>query len=318
MHAAVVTTFETAPEYQEVPTPSPGPGKELVTVLASAIHPRVRAQADGTHYTSTSELPLIPGIDGVCRTARGELRYFVLPDTTLGAMAEQTLIDPRRSVALPGDVDPNVIAAVMNPAMSSWIALRRRVAFQPGARVLVMGATGNAGRLAVQIAKRLGASHVTAAGRNPAVLAQLPALGADTVVDLARDWSLVSEDLVVVGRDVDVVLDYLWGEWAALALKAIVPARIDASQPLTWIQVGSVTGAEAPIPSAALRACDLRMVGSGQGSVAPRDILAELPELVREVSSGGYNIGIRTVPLTDVTEAWAERTTERLVVTPSR
>ena len=78
------------------------------------------------------------------------------------------------------------------------------------------------------------------------------------------------------------------------------------------------TGAEAPIPSAALRACDLRMVGSGQGSVAPRDILAELPELVREVSSGGYNIGIRTVPLTDVTEAWAERTTERLVVTPSR
>ncbi|KQO62703.1 quinone oxidoreductase family protein [Curtobacterium sp. Leaf261] len=318
MHAAVVTSFDAAPEYREVPTPVPDSGQELVTVLASAVHPRVRSQAGGTHYTSTEELPLVPGIDGVGRTADGALRYFVLPDTTIGAMAEQTLIDPRRSVVLPDGVDPVLIAAAMNPAMSSWIAFRRRIDFRPGSRVLVMGATGNAGRMAVQIAKRLGAGHVTAAGRNPAALAQLPALGADRVVDLGRDASLVSADLAAVGRDVDVVLDYLWGDWAATALTAIVPARDDDSQPLTWIQIGSVTGPTAPIPSAALRAADLRIIGSGQGSVSPRDILAELPGLATEVSSGVYDIAARSVPLRDVTAAWTEDTNDRIVITPSR
>jgi NADPH:quinone reductase-like Zn-dependent oxidoreductase len=318
MHAAVVTTFDAVPEHQEFPTPAPGPGQELITVLASALHPRVRSQADGSHYTSTAGLPLIPGIDGVGRTEQGELRYFVLPDTTLGAMAEQTLIDPRRSVVLPSGVDPVLIAAAMNPAMSSWIALRRRIDFTPGSRVLIMGATGNAGRMAVQIAKRLGASHVTAAGRNPAVLAKLPALGADVVIDLGRDEPLVSTDLSAAGTDVDVVLDYLWGDWTATALTAIVPAREDDSRPLTWIQIGSVTGLESSIPSAALRACNLRIIGSGQGSVAPRDILAELPGLATEVSSGAYDIAVRAVPLRDVTAAWTERTDDRIVFTPSR
>jgi NADPH:quinone reductase-like Zn-dependent oxidoreductase len=318
MHAAVVTTFDAVPEHQEFPTPPPGPGQELITVLASALHPRVRSQADGSHYTSTAGLPLIPGIDGVGRTEQGELRYFVLPDTTLGAMAEQTLIDPRRSVVLPSGVDPVLIAAAMNPAMSSWIALRRRIDFTPGSRVLIMGATGNAGRMAVQIAKRLGASHVTAAGRNPAVLAKLPALGADVVIDLGRDEPLVSTDLSAAGTDVDVVLDYLWGDWTATALTAIVPAREDDSRPLTWIQIGSVTGLESSIPSAALRACNLRIIGSGQGSVAPRDILAELPGLATEVSSGAYDIAVRAVPLRDVTAAWTERTDDRIVFTPSR
>lgn len=318
MHAAVVTAFDSAPTYQEVPTPTPEPGQMLVTVLASAIHPRVRSQADGSHYTSTDELPLVPGIDGVGRTHDGELRYFVLPDTSLGAMAEQTLIDPRRSVVLPGSVDPLVIAATMNPAMSSWIALRRRIQLQPGARVLVMGATGNAGRMAIQIARRLGASHVTAAGRNPAKLAQLPALGADAVIDLSRSDHLLAADLAAAGRSVDVVLDYLWGEWASKALHAIVPARADDSHELTWLQIGSIAAPDAPIPSAALRACNLRLIGSGQGSVAPRDILAELPALADEVTSSDYNINIRAVPLPDVTQAWAEasHTDDRLVISP--
>jgi len=319
VRAAVVTSFDTAPEYREFLTPTPGPGEALVTVLASAIHPRVRSQADGSHYTSTDELPLIPGIDGVGRTEDGELRYFILPDTSLGAMAEQTLIDPRRSVVLPAGVDPVVIAAAMNPAMSSWIALRRRIDFQPGSRVLIMGATGNAGRMAVQIAKRLGASHVTAAGRNPAKLAQLPTLGADAVIDLGRTEDLVAQDLAAAGRSVDVVLDYLWGEWASKALYSIVPARDDDSQSLTWMQIGSVTGPESPIPSAALRACNLRLVGSGQGSVPPSDILAELPELATEVTNGDHDIAVRAFPLTDGTTAWAnaDDTDERVVITPS-
>jgi NADPH:quinone reductase-like Zn-dependent oxidoreductase len=319
MRAAVVTSFGRPPEDQELAAPVPHDGQVLVDVLATAIHPRVRSQADGSHYTSTDALPLVPGIDGVGTTADGQLRYFILPDTQLGAMAERTLIDPHRSVPLPADVDPVVIAAAMNPAMSSWIALTRRIEFRPGMRVLVLGATGNAGRMAVQIAKRLGAAHVTAAGRNPQKLAALPGLGADAIVDLAQSTDAVARDLAAAGRTVDVVLDYLWGEPTAAAMTAIVPARADDDQPLAWIQIGSMAGRESAIPSAALRATKLQIIGSGQGSVSPRDILAELARVAREVSEGDYDIAARAVPLAQVTEAWAEaaETDERLVIVPS-
>src|SRR3954454_11747157 len=102
MKAAVVSSFGTAPRYQEFPLPSPAGDHDLVVeVLAAGLHPRVRSQADGSHYTSTDELPLVPGIDGVGRGPDGVPRYFVLPDTALGAMAERTVIDVRRSIALP-------------------------------------------------------------------------------------------------------------------------------------------------------------------------------------------------------------------------
>jgi NADPH:quinone reductase-like Zn-dependent oxidoreductase len=114
----------------------------LVDVIASGLHRRVRSQADGSHYTSTGKLPLVPGVDGVARLTDGTLRYFALGDTTSGAMAEQTAIDLRQSFELPGGTDPVQVAAAMNPAMSSWVALRRRTGFQAGQSVLVLGATG--------------------------------------------------------------------------------------------------------------------------------------------------------------------------------
>src|SRR3954470_14997401 len=123
MKAAVVRSFDTAPRYADFPTPDPVTNHEMVVdVVAAGLHPRVRSQADGSHYTSTDELPLVPGIDGVGRGPDGVLRYFVLPDTALGAMAERTVIDVRRSIALPAGADPIAMAAAMNPAMSSWVA----------------------------------------------------------------------------------------------------------------------------------------------------------------------------------------------------
>ncbi len=314
MHAAVVDSFDQPPAYRGFAAPQPTDGRVVVDVLAAAIHPRVRSQASGSHYTSTDELPMIPGIDGVGRTADGALRYFVLPDTHLGSMAEQTLIDPRRSAVLPEGVDPVVIAAAMNPAMSSWIALTQRIAFPAGARVLVLGATGSAGRMAVQIAKHLGASHVTAAGRDGRKLDLLPALGADELIALESDEEAAG--LAAAGRELDVVIDYVWGATTAAALRAIVPARADDDRPLHWIEIGSMGGPESPIPSAALRATDLRIVGSGQGSVPPRAIVAELPALASEITSGRYEIPARAVPLRDVTAAWSEQTDDRLVLVP--
>ena len=181
MQAAVVSSFDGPPRCQEYPAPTPAGSHDLVVdVLAAALHPRVRSQADGSHYTSTDELPLVPGIDGVGRDQQGSLRYFVLPDTRMGSMAEQTVVDERRSIVLPDDCVPVALAAAMNPAMSAWLALRRRVQFQAGQDVLVLGATGSAGQLAVQVARHFGARRVVAAGRNPERLAELVALGRPT------------------------------------------------------------------------------------------------------------------------------------------
>ena len=317
MRAAVVSSFDRPPVCEDVDEPvACRPGEVVVAVVAVGLSRRVRSQADGSHYTSTDALPLIPGIDGVGRDPEGRLRYFVLPDTLLGSLAERTVVDLRRSVELPEGVDPVLVAAAMNPAMSSWVALTRRTTFEPGAKVLVLGATGSAGRIAVQVAHHLGASSVVAVARDAAKLARLTALGADTLVDLAAPDA--TEALAAAGADVDVVLDYLWGEPTPAALRAIVPARSDDDQPLAWIQIGSVAGPESAIPSAALRATKLSIIGSGQGSVSPRDIVAELHTLAVEVGAGRFGVQPRTVPLEQVDRAWAEfpTTSDRLVVVP--
>ncbi len=318
MRAAVVTSFDTPPTYRDFPTPAPQTADEvLIDVIATGFHPRVRSQADGSHYTSTAELPLVPGIDGVGRAPDGSLRYFILPDTTMGAMAEQTVVDLRRSVVLPEGSDPVLIAAAMNPAMSSWLALRRRITFQPGQSVLVLGATGSAGQLAVEIARHLGAGTVIAAGRRADRLAALAAHGATSTVSLDGEPADVAQRLGEVASDVDVVIDYLWGQPAADAMVGVVMNRTDQGQPLTWIEIGSVAGPTASIPSAVLRAARLQIVGSGQGSVPTQDILAELPELAREISAGAFRIEPRAVPLADIENAWAETgSRQRIVVMP--
>ncbi len=319
MRAAVVTTFGSAPRYQEFPVPVPaGDDEMLVDVLAAGLHPRVRSQADGSHYTSTDELPLVPGIDGVGRGPDGKMRYFILPEEAMGAMAEQTVIDIRRSVVLADTIDPVAVAAAMNPAMSSWVALRRRVQFQAGQDVLVLGATGNAGQLAVQIAKLFGAGQIIAAGRAAGRLAALAALGATATVQLDGDADDIARRLGQVAADVDVVIDYLWGEPAVAAMTTVVTSRADRHKPLSWIQIGSVAGPTAPVPSAALRAARLQIVGSGQGSVSAREYLAELPALAEEIAAGTFDVDARAMPLADVEQAWAAAADarKRIVLTP--
>src|SRR5262245_6443497 len=124
MKAAVVSQFDRAPRYEDVPDPAASGDEIVVDVLAAGLHPRVRSQADGSHYTSTGVLPLVPGVDAVVRDPDGHLRYVVMDDTSLGTMAERTVVHPMRTVLLPDDVDPVVLAAAMNPAMSSWVAFR--------------------------------------------------------------------------------------------------------------------------------------------------------------------------------------------------
>lgn len=305
MMAAVVHRFGHPPAYERFDTLQPAdPGEMLVDVLAVALHPRTRSSADGSHYSSTGVLPMIPGFDGIARDPDGTLRYFILPDTHLGSMAQQVVIDPRRSTPLPDATDIPAVAAAMNPGMSSWIALRRRIAFAPGQSVLVLGATGSAGQLAVQVAKHLGAGRVIAAGRNPQRLATAAQLGADATVSLLGDEEDADRALGEAAAEVDVVIDYLWGAASQRALPAIISHRADRSRPLTWIEIGSMSGLELTLPSAWLRAANLTIVGSGQGSVSARDIVGELPALAAAISSGRYRVDAVPTALSDVDTAW--------------
>jgi len=298
MYAAVVTSFDEPPHYREFDTPHPAEGQILVDVLAVGLHPRTRTGASGKHYTSTGTLPMIPGVDGVGRRPDGKLIYFVADDDVIGTMAEQAVVDPRRSIELPAGVDPAKIAAAMNPAMSSWVALRRRVPIQPGQSVLVLGATGNAGAMAVQVAKLLGAGRTVGAGRDRDRLATI---GADEVVALADG----PEALAKAAAEVDIVIDYLWGAPAAEAMMALLTHRADRSRRLDWIQIGSVAGPTIELPSVALRSANLVLQGNGQGAVSARAYLGELPSLVAEIDSGAVAIRTATAPLSEVEQVWA-------------
>ncbi len=312
MHAAVVTEFGRAPRYAEIDGPPvTGEDEQLLDVVAAALHPRVRSQAAGSHYSSGAfedgaELPLIPGIDGVARRADGSLVYFVLPDTRFGSMAEHAVVDVRRSVPLPDGADPIAIAAAMNPAMSSWLALRKRAHLQPGQSVLILGATGSAGQLAIEVAKHLGASRVIAAGRDRTTLESLTELGADTLVSLAGEVEEAAARVGEAAAGVDIVVDYLFGATTQATIPALLSRRPNPSQHLDWVQVGAVTGPEITIASAYLRGSDFALMGSGQGSVSTRDIVTELVPLMAAVDAGSLPIAIYARSLADVESVWEE------------
>jgi NADPH:quinone reductase-like Zn-dependent oxidoreductase len=306
MHAAVVTSFDEPPHYEEFDVPTPKNGEQdVVDVLAVGLHPRVRTDASGRHYTSTGTLPMIPGIDGVGRLGDGRKVYFVADDELPGPMAERAVVNLGRTVPLPEDADVEMIAAAMNPAMSSWMALRRRVPIEAGQCVLILGATGNAGTMAVQVAKHLGAGRVVGAGRDADRLNALAGDGADETVQLTEDADATAAALATAAADVDIVIDYLWGRPAGQAIVALLTARADRSRAMNWIQIGAIAGPTIELPSVALRSANFRIQGVGQGAISVEGYLDELPSLIEEIGRGILRIAARAVPLRDVEAAWS-------------
>jgi NADPH:quinone reductase-like Zn-dependent oxidoreductase len=233
-------------------------------------------------------------------------------------MADKALVDPRRSIELPDDADAATVAATMNPAMSAWIALRLRVPIKPGQSVLVLGATGNAGTMAIQVAKLLGAGPVVGAGRNLERLSAVAAVGADQIVQLTDDDDATATALADAATNVDIVIDYLCGTPAQQAIMALLAARSDRARLLNWIQIGATAGPTIELPSVALRSANLRLQGSGQGSVAREAYLAELPALVDQISRGTIALTAHSRSLTDVEQIWASQDPpgERTVLVP--
>src|SRR5271154_2866423 len=157
MNAAVVEAYDHPPRYKTFADPVPVEGEILVEVLAAGLHPIVKALANGTHYGSTGQFPFIAGVDGVAPPAAGSRVYFGVTRPPYGTFAERAVTQPWITLPLPDSIDDVTAAAMMNPGMSSWAALTARVKLAAGESVLILGATGVAGHLAVQIARRLGA-----------------------------------------------------------------------------------------------------------------------------------------------------------------
>ena len=182
------------------------------------------------------------GFDGVGRLDDGRRVYFALPRAPYGSMGEWTVASSAHCVALPDGLDDVTAAAIANPGMSSWAAYKERAMLSAGETVLVNGATGTAGRLAVQIAKHLGAAKVIATARNLEALKSVAALGADVTIPLVEDAAAlenVFKEQFAAG--VDVVIDYLWGPSAERLLTAAAKAGKDAV-PIRFVQVGAVSG----------------------------------------------------------------------------
>lgn len=306
MKAAIVETFGQAPVYRDFTEPVASAGESRVAVRAAAVSQVVRSRAAGTHYSAPKQLPFVVGIDGVGQLDDGQRVYFVFPKAPFGSMAERAVVPSAYCLAIPDDLDDVTAAAIANPGMSGWAACTERARLKPGETVLVNGATGAAGRLAVQIAKYLGAGRIIATGRNPDSLRELEALGADLTIRLTEDAGLLetrfSEQFAA---GVDVVLDYLWGESAEKLLVAGAKAGADA-RPIRFVQIGSISGANITLPSAVLRSSAIELMGSGIGSVPLERLIKAVGELLQATRAGGFQIATNAIPLSQVTEGWAE------------
>jgi len=315
MKAAIVLEPGKTPVFSDFDDPVPQVGEELVAVTASALSQVTKSRASGSHHTSPGSLPAVVGIDGVGRTQDGRRVYFVMPKEPFGGMAEQVAVRLQQCIPLPDDVDDITAAAIAIPGMSSWAAFKERVHLIAGENVLINGATGAAGRLAVQIAKYMGAKRVVATGRNVAALEQVKALGADATIPLLQSPKELETAFKEQfgGEGVDVVLDYLWGKSAEILIVAVAKAGKDAV-PIRFVQIGAVSGGDITLPGAALRSSALVLMGSGIGSIPLEGLVGAISGVLQAVVPGRLKIETKAVPLADVEETWNKETGNSRVV----
>jgi NADPH2:quinone reductase len=318
MKAAVLHAFGQPPRYDDFPDPEPGADEAIVRVRAASLKNVDRARAKGTHYDRHAELPVVCGVDAVGVLDDGTRVYCGGPRAPYGTMAERTVVSRGWTMAVPDAVDDVQAAALPNPALSSWLPLVWRAKLERGETVLVLGATGVAGKLAVQIAKHLGAGRVVAAGRNARVLETLPELGADAVVALNQS----DDDLTAAFRRAgpfDVVLDYLWGRPTTVLLGALGGHDLRAEPMRTRVvEIGSMAGPTIPLSAETLRSAWVEIHGSGGGSIPRAAIFETLPKMWALAATGALRVDTDAVPLADVERAWQRQDLggRRLVFVP--
>lgn len=318
MHAAVVESFDRPPRYGEFEEPQAKDGEVIVRVTASALSNLVKGQASGRHYSSGRQLPVVPGVDGVGRTAEGKRVFFFGPRAPFGAMAERVPVKKEWVLALPEGIDDVTAAALPNPAIASWGALQVRAKLQAGETVLVNGATGVSGQQAVQVAKYMGAKRVIATGRNPKSLEKVKSLGADVTISLEQPEEELKKAFraaLLEDGGAQVVLDYVWGRPAELLLGSLKGGGgLEGAARVRFVQVGSMAGPAIQLSADWLRSSGVELLGSGLGSMPIAGILESMRAMFEAYEKVRFRIETKAVPLQEVEKAWgATESGERTV-----
>ena len=315
MKAAIVRGAGLTPVYDDFEEPVVSLGENRIRVTAAALSPVVKSRASGKHYSSSGQFPFVADVDGVGHLDDGRRVYFFLPKVPHGSMAEQTVVPCTQCLLLPQELDDLTAAAIANPGMSSWVACRERARLKPGETVLINGATGTSGQLAVQVAKHLGAGKIIATGRNLEVLHSLVALGANVTICLGENEAALEESFIEhLATEVDVVIDYLWGKSSEAFLRAAAKTRTSI-EPLRFVQVGTASGSDITLPGSVLRSSPIELMGSGLGSVPIERLILCMAELLSAAVRDGFKIAAKAVPLSQVEATWDENGTLRTVFT---
>ncbi len=320
MKAAVLHALGKAPRCEEFAEPAAGKDEAVVRVRAASLKAIDKQLASGSHYASPRELPVVCGTDGVGELEDGTRVFFGGPRRPYGAMAERTVAPRAFCFPVPPSIDDDTAAALPNPGVSAWLSLTHRAKFAPGETVLILGATGVTGQLAVQIAKLLGAKRVIGAGRNARVLGRLREMGADATIQLDQPGDSLKQAFAREAGDAgfDVVIDYVWGRPTETLLAAITKSEFAAvTKETRLVQVGESAGPTIALPAAVLRSTALTILGTA--GIPPREVLVDaMQQVMARAARGELRMETERVPLADIERAWQRQgeSGRRIVVIP--
>ena len=309
MKAAVMYQKGELPQYTDFPVPIAQNEREvLVTVKAVAIKYFDKGRATGKHYSSDArgEGGRVIGGDGVCLMDDGT-RVFGMGVS--GMLAEKALIEKDRIVKLPAGVSDAAAAALANAVIGSAMGLKFKADIQPGDVVLINGATGFTGRVAVQVAKHYGAKKVIATGRNQQSLQDLLQLGADEIISVSQnDESFIAQIKAIhAANPIDVIIDYLWGHTAEMILASLM-GKGSFTNKTRFVSVGSMSGDIIQLSAANLRSVDLQLTGSGLGSWSKQQVgklfSDILPEMFQLAADGKLKVATTMVNLESIASLW--------------
>ena len=309
MKAAVMYQRDGMPQYTDVPEPVAQNNDELlISVKAAAIKQLDRSVASGRHYSvqNDPEQATIIGGDGVGVLKNGTRVYAIGVN---GMIAEKAVIEKDRMVPLPSGIDDVTAAALPNAVIGSAMGLRFRAGMQRGETVLINGATGFTGKIAVQIAKHYGAKRIIATGRNEQSLRSLLALGADEIITVEQDdEAFVAQIKAIHSRTpIDIIIDYLWGHTAELLLSAFKGQGMFTHK-IRFVSIGSMAGDLIQLSAENLRSVDLQLTGSGLGSWTKPEVQQLLkkilPEMFKLAAAGKLKVETVSVDLKDIASLW--------------